>query len=65
MPTETTNKYFSRMYLELYHEGSAEWFENEKKYGKSVWADMQEDLRLEFRNNHPNRNTIEDGIRIK
>lgn len=65
MPTEKTNKYFSRMYLEKYYEGSPEWFENEKKYGKEVWQGMQEELRAEYRLAHPQRSQIHGGVRIQ
>ena len=65
MPTEKTNKYFSRMYLEKYYEGSPEWFENEKKYGKEVWQEMQEELRAEYRLVHPQRSQIHGGVRIQ
>jgi hypothetical protein len=65
MPTEKTNKYFSRMYLEKYYKGSSEWFENEKKYGKEVWIEMQEELRAEFRMAHPQRRQIQEGVRIR
>jgi hypothetical protein len=65
MPTEKTNKYFSRMYLEKYYEGSPEWFENEEKYGKDVWQEMQEEIKAEFRKEHPQRNTIEGGVRVQ
>jgi hypothetical protein len=64
MPNTGTHKYFSRMYLETHSEGSPEWFENEKKYGKEVWDSMQEKLRKQYRDLHPQRRTIEDGIRI-
>jgi hypothetical protein len=65
MPTQKTNKYFSRMYIEKYEKGSPEWFENEEKYGKDVWEGMQEEIRAEFRKNHPQRNTIQEGVRLQ
>jgi hypothetical protein len=53
------------MYLEKYYKGSSEWFENEKKYGKEVWIEMQEELRAEFRMAHPQRRQIQEGVRIR
>ena len=64
IPNSGTNKYFSRMYIERYFEGLPEWFENEKKYGKEVWQSMQDQLRQEYRDAHPQRKKIKGGIRI-
>jgi hypothetical protein len=64
IPNTVANKYFSRMYLEVYSKGSPEWFENEEKYGKEVWNSMQDQLRQEFRDAYPQRTKIKGGIRI-
>jgi hypothetical protein len=32
-----------RSFWQFDYEGSKEWIENEKKYGKEVWAKMEED----------------------
>jgi hypothetical protein len=56
------NKYFSRMYVQKYYPGSAEWLEKEKEYGTDVWLTMQEDLRQKFRDEHPPRAHLKEGI---
>jgi hypothetical protein len=53
------------MYLQEYFPGSDIWFENEEKYGKETWANMQEDLRKEHRDKYPQRSEIQGGIRIR
>ena len=63
-PNTVENKYFSRMYLEVYSDGTPEWYENEKKYGKEVWNSMQDQLRKEFSDAYPQRTKIKGGIRI-
>jgi len=45
--------------------GHPEWFENEKKFGKDIWASMQDDIMEQFRQKYPNKNAVRDGIRIK
>jgi len=65
LPAKNGNKYLSRMYLVKYEDGDPEWFENEKKFGKDVWASMQNDIMEKFRQEHPNKNEFADGIRIK
>ncbi len=64
MPSEGTHKYFSRIYWQKYYEGSAEWFEKEKEFGKKAWLDMQPELEEKFRIENPQRTEIEGGIRI-
>jgi len=65
LPAKNGHKYLSRMYLVRYEEGSSEWFENEEKFGKEVWASMQEDIMEKFRQKYPNKNEVRDGIRIR
>lgn len=65
LPAKNGHKYLSRMYLVKYDEGSPEWFENEEKFGKEVWASMQDDIMEKFRQENPGKNKVVDGIRIK
>lgn len=37
------DRYMIRSFWQFDYEGSKEWIENEKKYGKEVWAKMEED----------------------
>lgn len=65
MPSYNKNKYLARMYWQKYQRGTDEWYAKEKKFGKDIWAFMQPELEEKFRKDHPQRNTIENGIRIK
>ena len=40
-------------------------FEKEKEFGKEVWAEMQKDLEEQFRQEHPQRLVIENGVRLQ
>lgn len=53
------------MYWTKYSVGDSEWFENEKKFGKEVWKEMQEEIMEEFRNAHPLKGSAEKERRIK
>lgn len=64
MPSYNKNKFLARMYWQRYQEGTPEWYENEQKFGKDVWAGMQKDLEEEFRLKHPQRHHIENGVRL-
>jgi hypothetical protein len=64
-PSYGTNKYFSRMYWQKWYDGTDEWLENEKKFGKEEWAKQQALLEEEYRKKHPQRDVIEGGIRIQ
>lgn len=64
MPSYNKNKFLSRMYWQKYEKGTDEWYEKEKEFGKEVWAGMQKDLEEKFRQMHPQRTTIENGVRI-
>lgn len=64
MPAYNKNKFLARMYWQKYQQGTAEWYKNEKKFGKTEWAAMQKDLEEEFRLKHPQRNHIENGVRL-
>lgn len=55
LPTKKTNKYFSRMFWQKHYEGSKEWFENEKKYGRDKWLEMQPGLENQYRLSHPHK----------
>jgi len=65
LPAKNGHKYLSRMYLVKYEEGSSEWFENEEKFGKEVWASMQNDIMIKFNEDNPQKREIKDGVRIK
>jgi hypothetical protein len=58
------NKYFSRLYWQKYEKGSDEWFENEKKFGKQNWIDMQKDIMVEYYKENKQRSVIENAERI-
>jgi hypothetical protein len=65
MPSYNKNKFLSRMYWQKYYKGTDEWYAKEKEFGKDVWASMQPELEAEFRKKHPQREVIENGVRIK
>lgn len=64
MPSYNNNKFLSRMYWQKYQKGTDEWYEKEKEFGKEVWASMQPELEKAFRDKHPQRSVIENGVRI-
>ena len=64
MPSYNNNKFLSRMYWQKYERGTDEWYAKEKEFGKAVWRSMQKQLEQEFRDEHPQRITIENGVRI-
>ena len=65
MPSYNKNKFLSRMYWQKYQKGTDFWYEKEKEFGKDVWASMQPELEKAFRDKHPQREVIENGVRIK
>jgi hypothetical protein len=65
MPSYNKNKFLARMYWQKYQKGTEEWYEKEKEFGKEVWAQMQPELQEKFREEHPQRSFIENGVRIK
>lgn len=65
MPSYKNNKFLSRMYWQKYYQGTDQWYENEKKFGKDVWKAMQPELEEQFRLKYPQRTIIENGVRIK
>jgi hypothetical protein len=64
MPSYNKNKFLARMYWQKYQKGTDEWYAKEKEFGKEVWASMQPELEKEFRDKHPQRTVIENGVRI-
>lgn len=58
------NKYFARMYWRKYNNGSTEWYEKEKEFGKEVWASMQDEIMDKYRKSIPNRYEIPEGKRV-
>jgi hypothetical protein len=64
MPSYNKNKYLARMYWQKYQTGTDQWYENEQKFGKETWAKMQPRLEQTFREQHPQRNEIKNGVRI-
>ena len=65
MPSYNKNKFLSRMYWQRYQKGTDEWYEKEAEFGKEVWASMQPELEEKFRQLHPQRTVIENGVRLK
>jgi hypothetical protein len=65
MPSYNNNKFLSRMYWQKYQKGTDEWYAKEKEFGKDVWASMQPELEKAFRDKHPQRYEIKDGVRLK
>jgi hypothetical protein len=65
MPSYKANKFLARMYWQKYQKGSDEWYAKEAEFGKEVWASMQPALEEKFREENPQRNTIEGAVRIK
>lgn len=65
MPSYNKNKFLARMYWQRYQKGTEEWYAKEKEFGKEVWASMQPALEQAFRDKYPQRNTIENGVRIQ
>jgi len=65
MPVNHNSKYLSRMYWTKYSAGAPEWFENEKKFGKEKWQEMQQEIMQKFRDENPNRNNADKERRIQ
>lgn len=65
MPARNNAKYLSRMYWTKYSLGDPEWFENEEKFGKQEWYDMQEEIMQRFRDENPNKFSTEKERRIR
>ena len=65
MPSYNKNKFLARMYWQKYQKGTDEWYAKEKEFGKEVWASMQPELEKKFRDEHPQRTAIENGVRIQ
>lgn len=65
MPSYNNNKFLSRMYWQKYQKGTDEWYAKEKEFGKEIWASMQPELEKAFRDKHPQRSVIENGVRIQ
>lgn len=65
MPSYNNHKFLARMYWQKYQKGTDEWYNQEKEYGKDVWASMQPELEAKFRLENPQRHTIEGAVRIK
>jgi len=64
MPSYNKNKFLARMYWQKYQKGTDEWYKKEKEFGKEVWASMQPELEKAFKESHPQRHHIENGVRI-
>jgi hypothetical protein len=64
MPSYNKNKFLSRMYWQKYQRGTDDWYAKEQEFGKEVWAAMQPELEEKFRQEYPQRTTIENGVRI-
>ena len=64
MPSYHKHKFLSRMYWQKYEKGNQEWYEQENKFGKEQWAQMQPALEELFRLTHPQRYEIQNGMRL-
>jgi len=64
MPSYNKNKFLARMYWQKYQKGTDEWYKKEKEFGKEIWASMQPELEKAFKESHPQRHHIENGVRI-
>ena len=64
MPSYNKNKFLSRMYWQKYQRGTDAWYEKEAEFGKETWSTMQPELEQKFRELHPQRTVIENGVRI-
>jgi hypothetical protein len=65
MPATQNSKYLSRMYWTKYSSGAPEWFENEEKFGKAKWQEMQEEIMQKFRDENPNKIDADKERRIR
>ncbi len=65
MPSYNKNKFLTRMYWQKYQQGTEEWYENERKYGKEVWESMQPELEHTYLQENPQRSNIENGVRLR
>jgi hypothetical protein len=64
-PTGDGNhKYLSRSYWQVYEEGSDEWYEKEKEFGKENWLKMYKNIAKEWDKKNPQRSYIENGVHI-
>lgn len=60
-----SEKILTRMYWMKHYPASEEWIEKEKEFGKQKWAEMQGDIMDVYRQEYPQRNTIEGAVRIQ
>lgn len=65
LPAKNKSKYLSRMYWTKYSLGAPEWFENEEKFGKENWQEMQKEIMQKFRDDNPNKSSADKERRIK
>lgn len=65
MPAKNNPKYLSRMYWTKYSLGAPEWFENEERFGKEKWQEMQAEIMQKFRDENPNKLSADKERRIK
>lgn len=65
MPSYNKNKFFARLHWQKYQKGTDEWYEKQNEFGKEVWDAMQPELEKQFELKHPQRNKIENGVRLK
>lgn len=59
-----SEKYFTRLYWTKFNPGDDEWFENEEKYGKEEWKNMQESIMHEYRQKVQKKD-IDKCVRIR
>ena len=57
-------KFFTRMYWQVYEDASDEWKENEQKFGKE-WPERMQAIQEAYMEKHPQRMVIEGAVRIR
>lgn len=62
---QENEKFFTRMYWQVYEDASDEWKENEEKFGKDVWLERMKGIQDQYMSDHPQRTVIEGAVRIR
>lgn len=62
---QENEKFFTRMYWQVYEDASEEWKENEEKFGKEEWPDIFKQIQEDYMSEHPQRTVIEGAVRIR
>jgi hypothetical protein len=65
MVPKGNHKYLARMYWMKYEDGSQEWYDKEKEFGKDAWKEMHEEIVKKFWEDIVPRLTAGEARRIK